>query len=95
MNTYYVYILSNKHRTTLYIGVTNDLRKRTSQHQDGTGSAFTNKYLTADLLYYETFHEIKDAIAREKQLKNWKRDWKIELITTINPTLKTITDELW
>lgn len=95
MNIYYVYILSNKHRTTLYVGVTNNLRERTMQHGDGTGSAFTSRYQCTDLVYYETFNNINEAIAREKQLKNWKREWKDELIKKINPDLRDLRDELW
>ena len=90
MKQYYVYILTNKYRTTFYIGVTNDLIKRNSQHNDGAGSKFTSKYQIIDLVYYETFNEIEQAIAREKQLKNWKRDWKINLTKSINPTLSTL-----
>jgi putative endonuclease len=90
MKQYYVYILTNKYRTTFYIGVTNDLIKRNSQHNDGAGSKFTSKYQIIDLVYYETFNEIEQAIAREKQLKNWKREWKINLIKSINPSLSTL-----
>nr|WP_297309939.1 GIY-YIG nuclease family protein [uncultured Flavobacterium sp.] len=90
MKQYYVYILTNKYRTTFYIGVTNDLIKRNSQHNDGVGSEFTSKYQITDLVYYETFNEVEQAIAREKQLKNWKREWKINLIKSINPTLSTL-----
>ena len=90
MKQYYVYILTNKYRTTFYIGVTNDLIKRNSQHNDRAGSKFTSKYQIIDLVYYETFNEVEQAIAREKQLKNWKREWKINLIKSINPTLSTL-----
>ena len=73
--TYHVYIVTNKNRTTFYIGVTNDIRRRILEHKAGVGSAFTSKYNLTDLLYCEEFDEIKIAIAREKQLKNWHRDW--------------------
>jgi len=90
MNQYYVYIVTNIYRTTFYIGVTNDLNKRVSQHNDKTGSNFTSKYNVCDLVYFEIFNEIEQAIAREKQLKNWKREWKINLIKSKNPTLTTL-----
>ncbi len=86
----YVYIMSNKRRTTLYIGVTNDLERRVLEHKAGVGSQFTSKYLLNDLLYFEEFQNIRDAIVREKQLKNWHRKWKIDLIIELNPELKNL-----
>ena len=86
--TYYVYILSNKHRTTFYIGVTNDIRRRILEHKAGVGSVFTKRYNLNDLLYSEDYDFIQQAIAREKQLKNWKREWKLKLIRDINPEMK-------
>ena len=90
MKTSYVYILTNKYRTTFYIGVTEKLKKRIEQHSDGIGSKFTSKYNTKDLVYFEEFIDINQAILREKQLKNWHHDWKINLIKEMNPTLKTL-----
>lgn len=90
MKLSYVYILSNRYRTTFYIGVTSDLRKRVYEHKEGIGSKFTLKYNIKDLLYFEEFTEISQAILREKQLKNWKKDWKIKLIKESNPVLKTL-----
>ena len=87
LNNAYVYILSNKNRTVLYIGITNDLERRMAEHKSGTGSAFTKKYNISELLYYEVFDKIIDAIKREKQLKEWKREWKFELIKTMNSEL--------
>ncbi len=81
----YVYIMSNKRRTTLYIGVTGDLENRILQHKCGYGSAFTTKYKLTDLLYFEQIEGMDDAIAREKQLKNWHRRWKWNLIKEENP----------
>ncbi len=86
----YVYIMTNKYRTTFYIGVTSDLNKRILQHILGEGSKFTKKYNLIDLVYFEEFTDINQAILREKQLKNWHHDWKINLIKEKNPTLKTI-----
>ena len=90
MNLYYVYILTNTYRTTFYIGITNDLNKRASQHNDKMGSSFTIKYNVTDLIYYETFEDVNKAIAREKQLKNWKKEWKLNLRKLKNPTLETL-----
>ncbi|WP_046758642.1 GIY-YIG nuclease family protein [Kordia jejudonensis] len=90
MKKSYIYILTNTYRTTFYIGITADLKNRIISHADGKGSEFTKKYNVTDLVYYEEFLDINQAIAREKQLKNWKRDWKIELIKKLNPSLETI-----
>ncbi len=86
----YTYIVTNKYRTVLYIGVTADLSRRSYQHASGTGSVFTSKYNCTDLVWYEYHLRIEDAIAREKQLKNWKRDWKLDLIRSMNPEMKTL-----
>ena len=86
----YVYILSNKNRITFYIGVTNNLEKRVSEHRSGKGSIFTSKYNLADLVYYELIPDIEQAIKREKQLKRWHRDWKINLIKSVNPDMKDL-----
>lgn len=80
MNKSYIYILTNKYRTTFYIGVTTDLKKRIIQHQSGIGSKFTSKYNLTELIYFEEFTQVNQAIAREKQLKNWKKEWKINMI---------------
>ena len=72
----FVYILSNKHNTTLYIGVTNDLKRRVAEHKLHINSGFTDKYKVEKLVYYEFCNEMMLAIQREKQLKNWHRAWK-------------------
>ena len=82
-----VYVMTNYGRTTLYIGVTNNLERRVLEHKAGHGSRFTHRYALTDLLYFEVFPGIEAAILREKQLKNWHRDWKLNLIKTENPTL--------
>ena len=82
--TYYTYIMSNLNNTTLYIGVTDNLERRVVEHKSGSGSAFTSKYHCVKLVYYESFSDINQAIAREKQLKGWKRERKDALIDTIN-----------
>lgn len=87
LNRAYVYILSNKSRTVLYIGVTNDLEVRVAQHKKGEGSVFTRKYSVNELVYYEVYNDIRVAIKREKQLKEWKRSYKDELIRSMNADL--------
>jgi len=82
--SYYVYILASGRHGTLYIGVTSDLRRRLEQRRTGQGSRFVSKYKVNRLVYVETFATPQEAIAREKQLKNWHRDWKIELIERDN-----------
>jgi putative endonuclease len=82
--TYYVYILASGRNGTLYIGVTNNLRTRLEQHRSGRGSEFVKKYGVYRLVHVEEFVSPRDAIAREKQLKNWPRDWKIQLIEENN-----------
>ena len=90
-HSYYVYILTNKAKTVLYIGVTNNLIRRIQEHKDHINpNSFTAKYNAHYLLYYEKFSWIQLAIAREKEIKGWKRDKKIELIKTINPDLEVL-----
>lgn len=90
MKRSFVYIMSNQSDTVVYIGVTADLERRVYEHKNGMGSVFTSKYHCVKLVYYEEFNDIRYAISREKQLKNWKREWKNELIKSVNPTLKDI-----
>jgi len=85
MNQAYVYILSSQRNGTLYIGVTSDLIKRIYQHRNNLSEGFTKKYKVHRLVYFETTPSIKGAIQREKQLKQWHRQWKIELIEKDNP----------
>ena len=81
----YTYIMTNASKTALYVGVTNSLKRRSAEHKLGTGSAFTAKYKCSKLVYYEQFPDIQQAIAREKTLKKYNREWKINLIKSINP----------
>lgn len=81
---YYVYILASRHHGTLYIGVTNSIRRRLEQHRSGQGSRFVSQYRVFRLVHLEIYPTAREAIAREKQLKNWRRDWKIELIEKDN-----------
>ena len=84
MKRYYVYILFSKKNGTLYIGVTNNLIKRIYEHKNKFVEGFTEKYKIDKLGYFEQYSSIEEAIKREKQLKNWKRDWKIALIEQNN-----------
>ena len=85
MKDYYVYILTSKRNGTLYIGVTNDLVKRVYEHKNGLIEGFSKKYGVHMLVYYEQTNDSYSAIEREKRLKKWKRQWKIELIQKSNP----------
>ena len=82
--TYFVYILASGRHGTLYIGVTRDVKARLQQHRDGRGSKFVQRYKVYRLVHVEAFATPQEAIAREKQLKFWRRDWKIELIEKEN-----------
>ncbi len=94
MNEYYAYILANKRNGTLYIGVTNDIVRRVYEHRTSEIDGFTKKYGVHRLVYYERCSDVLEAIAREKQLKNWHRQWKVELIEQANPTWEDLYDEI-
>lgn len=91
---YYVYIITNKSNNVLYIGVTNDLIRRIFEHKNKLADGFTKKYNLAKLVYYEATNDIESAITREKQLKNWHRDWKMNLINQFNPEWKDLGIDL-
>lgn len=92
-HTYYVYILTNKAKTVLYTGVTNNLKLRLKQHKDAINpKSFTARYNVYYLLYFEKFTWIQLAIAKEKEIKGWTRDKKITLIKTINPELNFLNE---
>nr|WP_186391337.1 MULTISPECIES: GIY-YIG nuclease family protein [unclassified Pannonibacter] len=82
---YFVYVLACQIGGTFYIGVTNDLLRRISEHREGIGAGFTSRYGVHRLVYYEPFDDVEQAILREKQLKRWNRSWKIRLIEEQNP----------
>lgn len=84
--------MSNKNRTTFYIGVTSAIKRRVLEHKLGKGSAFTSKYNLVDLVHYEIIEGMAECISREKQLKNWHRDWKINLIKENNPEMVDIAE---
>ena len=89
-----VYIMTNYKNTTLYIGVTSNLQRRVWEHKNKVVKGFTKKYNINKLVYYEITDSIESAIIREKQLKNWHRDWKINLIKEINPEFKDLSLDL-
>jgi putative endonuclease len=89
---YWVYILASRRNGTLYIVVTNSLPKRLAEHRTGAGSLFVKKYGIHRLVYVESYTQVEEAISREKQLKRWKRDWKIELIERDNPEWRDLSD---
>ncbi len=82
---FFVYIMANRKHGTLYVGVTSDLIKRDYQHKSNAVRGFTKRYNIHMLVYFEIFHDPTSAIAREKQLKKWNREWKIQLIENKNP----------
>lgn len=91
--TFYVYILTNKYRTTFYVGVTNNLRKRLQQHKEAIEQGkktFVGRYNLSDLVYYEKHGWIQLAIAREKEIKGWRREKKLALIRSINPKMEAL-----
>jgi len=83
---YFVYIMASKAHGTLYVGVTGKLVARAAGHRDEVREGFTKKYGVHKLVWFEEFSDIHDAIRREKQIKKWRRAWKIELIEKVNPT---------
>ena len=96
-HNYFVYITTNPAKTVLYIGVTNELKKRMFEHQEdkGTLKSFAGKYYCYNLIYYERFQQIEHAIEREKQLKKWSRKKKEQLIETVNPNWIFLNDEIF
>jgi len=93
MKAYYVYIMTNKKNGTIYIGLTNSLKRRAFEHRNGMVDGFTKKYNLTRLVYFEDTNDIHSAIAHEKNLKNWRRAWKIELIEKNNPTWQDLSDD--
>jgi putative endonuclease len=95
MKKYYIYILASIRNGTLYIGMTNDLTRRVYEHKQGLIKGFTKTYQVHNLLYFEEFSEVTDAIVREKRVKKWERKWKIRLIETMNPEWKDLYEGLF
>jgi len=85
MKQYHVYILASQRNGTLYVGVTSNLLKRTHQHRTQTYDGFSSRYQIRRLVYFEETNDVYAALTREKQIKGWKRQWKVELIEKKNP----------
>ena len=90
--TFYVYIMASKKNGTLYIGMTNNLVRRVYEHKTNMNEGFTQKYGVHRLVYYESTNDVTAAITREKQMKKWKREWKINLIEERNPNWDDLAD---
>ncbi|MEE4114975.1 MAG: GIY-YIG nuclease family protein [Marinilabiliaceae bacterium] len=93
-HNYFIYILTNKTNKVVYIGVTNDLKRRIYEHRMKLFPGFTRKYNLDKLVYFERYQNIDDAIIREKRLKKWKRSWKNDLINKMNPEWKDLYEEV-
>jgi len=93
MHTYWVYIMTNVSNTVLYTGVTNDLRRRVTDHRNKRGSKFTDKYNVTKLVFYESFCRILDAIAAEKKIKAGSRAKKVILIESVNPRWEDLYEQ--
>ena len=92
---YFVYILASEKNGTLYIGLTSNLKRRVWEHKEGIIEGFTKKYNVKILVYYEISTEVGYSIVREKQLKKWNREWKVELIKKENPSWKDLYNDLF
>jgi len=92
---YFVYFMTNKHNKVLYIGITSNLIERVRQHKKHVYKGFTSKYNAEKLVYYEKFQEVNKAIYREKQLKEWNREWKDNLVNSKNPEWNDLWESLF
>ena len=90
----YIYFMTNQSNKVLYVGVTNSLKRRVQEHAEGRGSVFTNKYNCKKLVYFEMLPSIELAIAREKQIKHFKREWKNDLVESVNPDWKDLSSKI-
>lgn len=91
---YYVYILASGIYGTLYVGVTNDLAKRVWEHKNDLVEGFSNEHRTHRLVWYEVHESVYEAITRERRIKKWNRDWKVNLIQTMNPDWADLYDAI-
>jgi putative endonuclease len=89
-----VYILASRPDGVLYVGATNDLVRRVWEHRTGTVEGFTKTYNIHRLVYFESYGDVRDAIQRERNMKHWRRTWKVELIENENPTWRDLYDEI-
>ena len=92
--TYYVYLLASSKRGTLYLGVTSNLVKRVYEHKENLADGFTKRYSIKELVWYEAHEDVVAAITREKQIKKWNRNWKIELIESFNPEWRDLYQDI-
>lgn len=95
MNDFFIYMRTNRSRVVLYIGVTNSLKRRVLQHRNGEIEGFTRRYKVDRLVYYESFTDPRDAIARETELKGWRRSKKNALVETLNPKWADLSSMLF
>ncbi|MDX2437851.1 MAG: GIY-YIG nuclease family protein [Acidobacteriota bacterium] len=93
MSRYFVYIVASRSQV-LYVGVTNDLNRRVGEHKEGLIPGFSQKYKTNRLVYYESTSDVRGAIAREKQIKRWRREKKVNLIENLNPEWNDLAREI-
>ena len=93
MSRYFVYIVASRSRV-VYVGVTNDLNRRVGEHKEGLIPGFSQKYKTNRLVYYESTSDVRGAIAREKQIKRWRREKKVNLIENLNPEWNDLAREI-
>ncbi len=94
MKKYYIYILASKRNGTLYIGITNHIARGIYEHRNNLVEGFTKKYGVHRLVYVEVYHDVRDALKREKKLKKWNRAWKIVLIEKENPEWSDLYETL-
>ena len=94
MRSYFIYIATNKMDSVLYVGVTNNLARRAFEHKNQLVKGFTSKYNICKIVYFEETSDVKSAITREKQLKNWHREWKLNLIKENNPEFDDLIEKL-
>ena len=95
MKAFYVYMMTNRSRVVLYTGITNSLMRRVWQHQNREVEGFTKAYRVNRLVYYERFNDPRDAIAREKEIKGWRREKKNALVETMNPNWADLSPMLF
>ncbi len=94
MADYWVYILTNQPRSTLYVGVTNDLVRRVYEHREGLAKGFTKRYRLKMLVYFERYDTPHAAIQREKNIKHWSRSWKLQLVESVNPQWRELYNDI-
>jgi putative endonuclease len=95
MKTYFVYMMTNRSRVALYTGFTNSIERRLWHHGNTSHRSFTQRYKIDRLVYYETYYDVHDAIAREKEIKRWRREKKNDLVRKLNPKWEDLSKELF